>query len=217
MPTRARVGRCVPERDENQGSSQRQNHDAHSAYVVEREPVLLLNESPQDHVRCTLNGVATSAFPHTGSELMMVSNDFARRNGFGIHHEEQYRKELTLIDGSTIWTDGIVLNAKLEFDIPLDALPSMEYDEYLDFVAGMTSPEDGNGRAKKTTFICDLHVIEDLPCDTILSGGFVFQHQVFDRFETLFCTTQTSAALPKTSQSPIYRLLFVRERRTLLS
>jgi len=93
----------------------------------------------------------------------------------------------------------------------------MGYDEYLDLVAGMTSPEDGDGRAKKTTFICDLHVIEDLPCDIMLSGVFVFQHQVFDRFETLFCNTQTSAALSKTSQSPIDRLLFVRERRTLLS
>lgn len=41
-----------------------------------------------------------------------------------------------------------------------------------------------------SNFICDLHVIEDLPCDIILSNKFIFQNQVFSRFGSLFCSRQ---------------------------
>ncbi|KAK3306113.1 uncharacterized protein B0T15DRAFT_575316 [Chaetomium strumarium] len=179
-----------------------------SGRIVERvRPLLrsgnrfcLLHESPQDHhIRCSVNGSAASAFPDTGSDLMLVSGNFARRNGFKIHSEDRYRRELVPIDGSSIWTDGMVLNARLELDIPPSSRPSMEYDAYLDLVAGMSYADRATGGLDRTTFICDLHLVEDLPCDIILSGEFVFQHHVLDRFKSPF----SASPLPPTPSTPL--------------
>jgi hypothetical protein len=45
----------------------------------------LLDESPKDRIRCAVNGSNASAFPDTGSDLMLVSGDFARRNNLKVH------------------------------------------------------------------------------------------------------------------------------------
>ncbi|KAI1662747.1 hypothetical protein F4813DRAFT_341740, partial [Daldinia decipiens] len=81
-----------------------------------------MDESPKDRLRCTINSYEASAFLDTGSDLMIVSGDFARRSGFIVHREEKYRRKIELIDGSTIRTDGMVLDAELQFD----ALPKSE-------------------------------------------------------------------------------------------
>ncbi|KAK4111678.1 hypothetical protein N656DRAFT_147613 [Canariomyces notabilis] len=122
---------------------------------------------------------------------MLVSGDFARRNNFTIHRGQRYQRSIELIDGSIIRTDGMVLNAEMEFDAPPMSSPrELDYDRYLEYANGLATltSKGGGGRAAatKTTFVCDLHVIEDLPCDIILSSEFIFDNQVFSRFNHLF-------------------------------
>ncbi|KAH6848243.1 hypothetical protein B0I37DRAFT_377034 [Chaetomium sp. MPI-CAGE-AT-0009] len=151
----------------------------------------LLDESPKDRIRCAVNGSNASAFPDTGSDLMLVSGDFARRNSLKVHREKKYRQKVQLADGSFILTDGMVLDAELEFDAPPMSSPrEVNLDQYLEYDRGLTElmneGRGAKGARDKTVFICDLHVVEDLPCDIILSSDFIFDHQVFSRFKHLF-------------------------------
>jgi hypothetical protein len=114
---------------------------------------------------------------------MLISGDFARRNKLKVHRGRKYRREVELINGSTILTDGMVLNAELQFDAPPTSSQELNYDQYVDFAAGFSSVTNHGAKA---TFICDLHVIEDLPCNIVLSNEFIFQNQVFARFKDLF-------------------------------
>jgi hypothetical protein len=155
--------------------------------VQEGSRLFLLDESPKERLRCTVNGTEASAFPDTGSELMLVSGDFVRRNKLKAHRGRKYRRRVELIDGSTIHTDGMVLNAELQFEAPPTSSQALDYDQYLGFTAGLSSLiNHGAEVTAKATFICDLHVIEDLPCDIILSNEFIFKNQVFSKFESLF-------------------------------
>ncbi|KAK4188184.1 hypothetical protein QBC35DRAFT_463116 [Podospora australis] len=155
--------------------------------------LFILGESTKEktHIRCTVNGSAALAFPDLGSELMLVSGDFARWNKLKVHSEAEHRREVKLINGSTMWTDGMVLNATLEFDIPpYSSLQSLDYKRYLDFIASFLP--GSNDWTHKAPFICDLHVIEDLPHDIILSGEFIVKNEVFTKFESLFCDSMTA-------------------------
>lgn len=153
----------------------------------------LLDESPKDRIRCAVNGSDASAFPDTGSDLMLVSGNFARRNNLKVHRGKKYRQEVQLADGSFIRTDGMTLDAELEFDTPPMSSPR-EFDlgQYLEYDRGLTDLlKEGRGvkaANDKSVFICDLHVVDDLPCDIILSSDFIFDHQVFSRFKHLFFT-----------------------------
>ncbi len=153
--------------------------------------LFLLDESPEDRIRCTVNGSNASAFPDTGSDLMLVSGDFARRNNFTIHHDREYQRQVQLADGSIIQTDGMVLGAELEFDAPPMSSPQeVNLDWYLEYDRDFTALMSKDWRAKtgtdKSIFICDLHVVESLPCDIILSSDFIFENHVFSRFSHLF-------------------------------
>ncbi len=157
--------------------------------------LFLLDEFPKDRLRCTVNGSEASAVADTGSDLMLVSGDYARRNKLQVRRGERYRREVELIDGSTILTDGMALNAKLELDSPPKSSHELDYGQYLDFTAVLSSYlSPGANPAAKATFICDLHVIENLPCDIILSNEFIFENQVFSRFKHLFYTNPASIA-----------------------
>lgn len=173
--------------------------------------IFLLNETPKDRLHCKLNGATASAIPDTGSDFMCVSGEFVRRHNFAVRREREYRRHVKLIDGSTVYTDGMVLDAKLQFDAPPMLAPELDYDQYSDFAAGFSSLNSHGSTAgtKKATFLCDLHVIEDLPCDIILSNEFIFQNQVFSRFKGLFYSQPTSTT-SKNDTMPNSYLLFIR-------
>ena len=108
----------------------------------------------------------------------------------------------------------MVLDAELQFDVPPTSSQELDFDQYLDFAAGISSLTSQKEKAKtKATFTCDLHVIEDLPCDIILSDEFIFQNQVFSRFKTLFYSKQATTSL---GSATILNddILFLRNTRT---
>lgn len=169
----------------------------------------LLKESPTELLRCTLNGADALAFADTGSDLMLVSGGFVRRNQLEVHRGEEYRRPIEFIDGSTTYTDGMVLNAELQFDIPQTSARRLNLTQYLNFIEGFTSIVNREQRlTTKPTFLCDLHVIENLPCDIILSNEFIFQNQIFsDQFRSLLQPAPDDLAANK-------HLLFVRNKET---
>ncbi|OTB15052.1 hypothetical protein K445DRAFT_318428 [Daldinia sp. EC12] len=177
--------------------------------------LFLMEEPPKDRLRCTVNGREASAFPDTGSDLMVVSGDFARRNTFVVHREEKYRRQVELIDGSTILIDGMVLNAKLQFDaLPASAwLDSEEYFEHIKRMSWLMNEK--SGETHKATFLCDLHVVENLPCGIILSGDFTFRYQVFSRFDHLFYS-EPAGPLLHTDNMMRNGILFMRNIKNFL-
>jgi len=183
--------------------------------VRRRGRLFLLDDSQRDVIRCEVNGVQAQAFPDTGSDLMAVSGAFARRNGFHVLTDKSHRREFELVDGSVVRTSGMVLGAKLGFEGPLsyDDLESIDHDKYSNFTARFSS----NGRGKdsglgRAIFVCDLHVIEDLPFDLILSGDFIFRNRVFVSFRNLFVTSTSDTTNLKDNNSQGHRLLFIRRR-----
>ncbi|KAI1800582.1 hypothetical protein F4811DRAFT_21836 [Daldinia bambusicola] len=173
--------------------------------------LFLMDESPKDRLCCTINGCRASAFPDTGSDLMIISGDYARRNAFVVHREEKYRTQIQLIDGSTIHTDGMVLDAKLQFDGPLASacLSFDKYFKYIDTIFSLMSKGD-KGKAE-ASFLCDLHVAESLPCDIILSSDFVFQNQIFSNFEDL-CSSDSAGPPPPADSLAHGGILFMRTK-----
>ncbi|KAK4454922.1 hypothetical protein QBC34DRAFT_391050 [Podospora aff. communis PSN243] len=187
--------------------------------------LFLLDESPLDRIRCSVNGIETAAFPDTGSDLMLVSGSFARQNNFHVHRQSRYRQDVQLIDGSVVRTDGMVLGAELSFDGSLvSSSREVNYYDYLDHsrrLSALTGRKSkaSDGSSTNTTFICDFHVIESLPCDIILSNEFIFKNQVFSQFKHLFFSGQLSPMQGDASildgEMDIERcLLFMRLKRT---
>lgn len=172
--------------------------------------LFLMDETPEERIRCAVNGAAASAFPDTGSDLMLISGDFARRNSLKVHRGREYRTQIELIDGSTILTDGMVLDAELQFDIPPSS-HELDFNQYHNYLSGLSSLMSKGGKTTKTTFICDLHVVENLPCDLILSNDFIFQNKVFSQFKTLFYSVPLSCCSGDT-ESLEQRLMFVRNK-----
>lgn len=158
---------------------------------------------------CTINGQPAEALPDTGSDLMLISGDFARRHNFEIYTD--LRTLVQLADGSTTWTDGMVLDAELGFDIGDEsvlAASATEYDliEYLSRahdLAGVVNgslANHGNGKSQDTsrlTLVYDLHVMEDLPYDMVLSNQFVFENRVFQRLQGQFVSTSVDPIEPR--------------------
>ncbi|KAK1829172.1 hypothetical protein QBC39DRAFT_137574 [Podospora conica] len=177
--------------------------------IRRRDRLFLLDESPKDRIRCSVNGTAATAVPDTGSDLMLISAEFAERHGFKIHRGKKHRREVELVDGSTVWTDGMVRGAKLDFEVPWDKLQSVDYEQYLEHTAGL-SARASQGPVT-TTFICDLHVVEDLPCDIILSNEFIFKNNVFTRFQGLFMSGAGDEC-PGARMIPKDSILFIRKR-----
>lgn len=181
--------------------------------------LFLLDESPNEHLRCNVNGARASAFLDTGSDLMLVSGEFARRNKLRVRRGRRYTRRVELIDGSFIHTDGMVLDAMLELDA-CDRMGTQEldYDCYLDYAARLYILTGQSGYTSKETYICDLHVIDDLPCDIIFSNEFIFRNRIFSRFINVLHSRPNNDS--QCRANPDDSVLFMRNRsakRSLLS
>ena len=130
----------------------------------------------------TVNGQQGNALPDSGSDIMAISGSYARRCGFDI--DRTSRIEVLLADGTRMMTDGMVWDAALEFD-PLmfaDGWDVADYSEYMEGLRNViSSNRSGKGGFASTSVICDLHVIEDLPCDLILSTQFIMDNRALLR------------------------------------
>lgn len=143
----------------------------------------LLGQTGKDGIPCSVNGQPARALPDTGSDLMLISGDFARRNNFRVHRGKRYRRYVEFTDGSTAQTDGTVIGAELELDLP-PMPPDAEFD-YIDYLRNAENLLQPSRHRDQSTFICDLHVMDGLPCDIILGRQFIFDNSLFHRLDQL--------------------------------
>ncbi|KAK4103454.1 hypothetical protein N658DRAFT_421339 [Parathielavia hyrcaniae] len=108
------------------------------------------------HLRGFLDGELVSALPDSGSDIMAVSAEYARKRGFVVDRRHDRQVEVQFADGSTAWTDGVASQLKWEF--------------------GDTGKE----------VVSDFYVLDHLPVDVLLSSDFVFGHDVFVEHEGAF-------------------------------
>lgn len=115
---------------------------------------MMLTGPPEQFMPGFINGLPVNAVPDTGSDAMVVSHDFAKRMGFKVHREREHRVWLTLADGAEVLTSGMVMNAEWRFS-KTTGLPSDFGFEY------------------------NLLVLDNMPCDMVLSGEFLHRTQAF--------------------------------------
>ncbi|KAG7287642.1 hypothetical protein NEMBOFW57_007155 [Staphylotrichum longicolle] len=101
----------------------------------------------------SLDGEAVAALPDSGSDIMAVSAEYARRRGWKVDRGRKRRVEVEFADGSAAWTKGVVSGLEWEFG-------------------------GAGGKVRS-----DFYVLEDLPVDVVFSSDFVFDHDVYGRHE----------------------------------
>lgn len=93
----------------------------------------------QERVVGMLDGELVHALPDTGSDVMLVSETYARRRGLHIDRGAHYCFPLTFADGSQSWTSGMAKDVRWQY---------------------------GTDGGKST--LCDFYVLKDLQCDVLL-------------------------------------------------
>ena len=61
----------------------------------------------------------------------------------------------------------------------------LDYDCYLEYTDGLSILASNGEHSSKESYICDLHVIDDLPCGIVLSNEFIFQNRFFSRLNNI--------------------------------
>jgi hypothetical protein len=106
-----------------------------------------------------MNGYLTSACPDTGSDIMAMSSHFAKQRGYHIDDSQANKIQVQFADGSFGRTKGKISKLTWKF---------------------------GYGMGPVDSFEIDFYVLDELPCDVILSNEFLFDNNVFERFEKYF-------------------------------
>lgn len=164
-------------------------HQALVPCLQRADRLFLLDHLNQSEISCTVNGKLAGALPDTGSDLMFVSGNFTRSNNLEVHRGLEHRRWVSFIDGSEVLTDGIVLAAELHVDIPnLPFGAELSLPDYVDSMACVSLPA---GAQQCSKYLYDLHVLEHLPCDIILSNQFIHDHEIFPRLVQVAKIRQT--------------------------
>lgn len=108
----------------------------------------------QERVVGILDGELVHALPDTGSDVMLISETYARRRGLSIDQSTHYCFPLTFADGSQSWTSGIAKDVPWEYGTD----------------GGMST-------------LCDFYVLPDLQCDVLLSYDFLHLTDAFSLHE----------------------------------
>lgn len=125
-----------------------------SVPLYSKLPSFALLGGDQDLLLGYVSGAASFVVPDTGSDIMVMSAAYATQLGLPIFREKRHRTKRQLIDGSEIYTSGLVTDVEWSF-----------------FLDGPTPRHD-------------FHVIEDLPVDVIVSNDFLLKHDVFSEYES---------------------------------
>ena len=115
--------------------------------------------SPMARVLSSVNGVCVSAYPDTGSDVMVISKQFAKHLGLEIFTGKSNRTWLEFVDGSCAETYGMVFDVRWHFGLPYERMMPFE---------------------------CDFHVLEDLSCPIILSADTLFGSNAFSVYKNYF-------------------------------
>ena len=108
--------------------------------------------APQQRMLGFLNEEAVGALPDTGSDVMLISKEYATRRGFLINTSRAHCKLLEFADGSIGRTTGLVENVGWEY-----------------------------GMSFGQTYHSDFYVLDNLECDVLLSYDFLCDTDAFTK------------------------------------
>lgn len=114
---------------------------------------------PNEAVVGQIDGYLTSACPDTGSDIMAISSSFAKQRGYHVDDSSENKIQVQFADGNFGQTYGKVSNVDWKF---------------------------GYGKDTSDSFKVEFYVLDELPYDAILSNEFLFDNDVFGRFEKHF-------------------------------
>ncbi|RKL02203.1 hypothetical protein BFJ71_g4654 [Fusarium oxysporum] len=113
-----------------------------------------------------LNGHHVLALPDTGSDVMLVSAQWAKSNYLEVDYSPEHHLELEQGDGSRFFTIGCIHNATWTF-----------------------------GDSEQQTS-WDFYVVNDLPVDILFSNEFIFEFDLFSKFEHFMVDHEFSLGSP---------------------
>ncbi|KAL7765805.1 hypothetical protein ACKLNR_003721 [Fusarium oxysporum f. sp. zingiberi] len=113
-----------------------------------------------------LNGHHVLALPDTGSDVMLVSAQWAKSNYLEVDYSPEHHLELEQGDGSKFFTMGCIHNATWTF----------------------------GDSDQQTSW--DFYVVNDLPVDILFSNEFIFEFDLFSKFEHFMVDHEFSLGLP---------------------
>jgi hypothetical protein len=105
-----------------------------------------------------MDGYLTSACPDTGSDIMAMSSQFAKQRGYCLDESSAAKIQVQFADGSIVWTKGRVDNVHWQF---------------------------GYGKGTNS-YKLSFYVLEELPCSVMLGKEFLFDNDIFRKFEKYF-------------------------------
>lgn len=108
----------------------------------------------QERVVGMLDGELVHALPDSGSDVMLISETYAKRRRLDIDRGTHYCFPLTFADGSQSWTAGIAKDVSWQY---------------------------GTDGGEST--LCDFYVLPDLQCDVLLSYDFLHRTDAFSLHE----------------------------------
>jgi hypothetical protein len=122
-----------------------------------RLPQVCYVQGLQQQIFGYVDGEFTEALPDTGSDILAMSTEYAKRRSLHIDDSEEHRIEILFADGSVGTTRGIVKDVAWEFA----SSPSEVYRK-------------------------GFYVLDDLECDVLLNYDFLEETDAFSYYEDSF-------------------------------
>ncbi|KAK8067061.1 hypothetical protein PG997_013808 [Apiospora hydei] len=144
---------------------------------------LLWIGSPRNQIRCSLNGRQAVATVDTGSDINLMSLEYAKKNGHWIDDRPEVRHRLQFGDGSVAEIMGQVYVNNFSFDwrSPPTTMEFEEDDGILDEKSQGDNVDDTNKVYVWQQVV--FHVLPDLPCDIILGRPLLEATDAFSQQE----------------------------------
>ncbi|KAK8017529.1 hypothetical protein PG993_013855 [Apiospora rasikravindrae] len=144
---------------------------------------LLWIGSPRNQIRCSLNGRQEVATADTGSDINLMSLEYAKKNGHWIDDRPEVRRRLQFGDRSVAETMGQVYvnNFSLDWRSPA-ATMELEEDGGIHDEKPQNDDMDDTNKVYVWQYVV-FHVLPDLPCDIILGRPLLKATDAFSQQE----------------------------------
>lgn len=126
--------------------------------VFSKLPSLKLLDGHQGLLSGYMNGSPDLVVPDTGSEFIVISASYAAKLRLKILRDYEWR-EVAFMDGSTVFTDGMVRDVEWKF------------------------------RIGDQSFQYDFHIINNLAVDVIVSNKLIYDFDVYASYEDRLIST----------------------------
>ncbi|KAI9686992.1 MAG: hypothetical protein M1822_002745 [Bathelium mastoideum] len=102
-----------------------------------------------------VEGISQTALADSGAKVLIVDEDWARRNGLTISSGRKHRARLRFADNSKAWTSGMAYGVNWRFDL----------------------------QSGSTPHLIDFHVLKNAPAEVILYDTFLFDTCAFSKYQ----------------------------------